>query len=347
MFESNYNYVPNPYPPAPHPGPQPGYHPYPQPMPGPGPVVPPPIYIDPTLSIPGAAADAAVTGKLLAAKLSIDKLTGTIKLINDKLEIDGFVDAESGQVPSKGEDGSIEWIDAARESDVISIKEDLQSQLTQLTSELNTAKSNIDELFTVNAQQNTSIANLTELVNNLSDFIMGDDEHPGLQERVETLESEMETKLDAATFNEVINGEDGLISRVTELEGCCEEVQQLLQNILNALGGPENYDQPIYQTLADFETHLQALQRNFDGGDIDDEIENPDRVEVPDLIGMKYAAAELLLGQLGLFTQYSNGDDELPEGMSKDSLIYDYEPQDEVARGSVITIDVNWQEEDL
>lgn len=341
MFESNYNYVPNPYPPAPQPVPPP---PYPYPMPGPGPIAPPPIFIDPSLTIPGAAADAAVVGKLLAAKLDLEKLAGSIKLINDKLEIDGFVDAESGQVPSKGEDGSVTWINAATESEVNSIREDLQNQLTQLGSELTTAKSNIEELFTVNAQQNTTIAALNEVVNSLRDLIEGDDEHPGLPDRIEALETGLETKLDTATFNEVINGENGLLNRVDELEQCCDDVQELLQNFNNILGDPQNYEHPIYQTLADFETHLQALQRDFDGGDIDDEVLDPDRVEVPNLIGMTYAAAELLLGQLGLFTQYSNGDDVIPEGMSKDSLVYDYEPQDDVARGSVVTIDVNWQE---
>ena len=87
MFESNYNYVPNPYPPAPAPAPGPNHWYPPQPMPGPGPM--PPIYIDPSLSIPGAAADASVVGKLIASKVDLSSLSGNIQLIDGKIEILG------------------------------------------------------------------------------------------------------------------------------------------------------------------------------------------------------------------------------------------------------------------
>lgn len=274
MFESNYNYVPNPYPPAPQPGPQPGYYP----PPGPGPIAPPPIFIDPSLRIPGAAADAAVVGKLLASKLSLDKLEGSIKLINDKLELVGIVDAESGQVPSKGENGSLEWIDAARTSDVISIKDDLQNQINSITSDLATATSHINELFDENSDRKTEIADLNEAVDQLKELINGKDGQPGLSGRVDALETgvqnltdQLSEKLDAAEFNNflatVINGEDGLISRLTTLEGCCEEVKTALNNYDTILGGPENYDQPIYMTLNELKN------MDIDGGDLDEEVE--------------------------------------------------------------------------
>ena len=309
MFESQYNYVPNPYPPrdmspaCPGPYPYPGPPPGPHPGPWPGPIPPAPIQIDPSLSIPGAAADAYVTGKLLASKLGIDKLIGSIQLVNDKLEILGIDAAANGQVPSKGEDGSIEWVDAARESEVNSIREDLQNQLTQLKSELTTAQSNIAELFTVNAQQNTSIADLTELVNALQSLIEGDSENPGLQQRVEALETNLATKLDTEVFNEVINGPDGVIRRLGELETCCDDVHQILDDLLQnrlpelevkvdraqdiadeanakadiihnqlvqALGDPaeypEYYENPVYVTLNELKN------MDIDGGDIDEEV---------------------------------------------------------------------------
>lgn len=283
MFESNYNYVPNPYPPAPQPGPAPGYHPYPQPMPGPMP--PAPIFIDPSLSIPGAAADAAVTGRLLAAKLSLDKLTGTIKLINDKLELDGIVDAELGQVPSKGEDGTLTWFTAAKESDVISIRDNLQSQINTINSALDTAEARLDELFNVNARQDTAIADIRNLVNELDNVINGEDGQPGLSQRIDTLEStveeltqNLESKLDAADFenflNTVINGNDGIIARLATLEGCCEDVhgeladlQSQVNNYSDILGDPINYDQPIYMTLNELKN------MDIDGGDLDEEDE--------------------------------------------------------------------------
>lgn len=289
MFESNYNYVPNPYPPAPQPGPMPmpgpapGYQPYPQPMPGPMP--PAPVYIDNTLSIPGAAADAAVTGALLASKLSLDKLQGTIKLIDDKLELDGIVDAEIGQVPSKGEDGTLTWFTAAKESDVISIRDAIQAQINSINSELDTAEARLDELFNVNARQDTAIADIRNLVNELNSVLNGTEEEPGVFDRVDTLEEQVEEltetlsqKLDASDFNDflntVVNGEDGLVARLTTLEGCCEDVhvnleglQDQIDSINNILGGPENYDQPVYMTLNELKN------MDIDGGDLDEEVE--------------------------------------------------------------------------
>lgn len=273
MFESNYTYVPNPYPPAPQPGPHPGGC-----YPPPGPITPPPILIDPSLTIPNAAADAAVVGKLLASKLSLDKLEGNIKLINDKLELVGIVDAESGQVPSKGQDGSLEWINVASESDVISIKDDLQNQINSITSDLGTVTSHINELFDENSNRKTEIADLNEAVDQLKELINGKDEQPGLSGRVDALETglqnltdQLSEKLDAVEFNNfldtVINGEDGLVHRLTTLEGCCEEVQSALNNYDTILGGPENYDQPVYMTLNELKN------MDIDGGDLDEEVE--------------------------------------------------------------------------
>ena len=272
MFESNYNYVPNPYPPAPQPGPHPGYYP------PPGPVAPPPILIDPSLTIPRAAADAAVVGKLLAAKVGLDTLIGNIKIIDGKLELAGIVDAESGQVPSKGEDGSIEWINAASESDVISVRDNLQNQINSIQSDLTTASSNIEELFDENADRKTEISTLENELEQLTNLINGKDGQPGLSQRIDNLETsveeltgQMESKLDTVEFNNfldtVINGEDGLVHRLTELEGCCEDVQGVLNKYDTILGGPENYDQPVYMTLNELKN------MDIDGGDLDEEVE--------------------------------------------------------------------------
>lgn len=362
MFESNYNYVPNPYPPAPGPSPQPGQgwippHPGPGPVPPvppfpPGPPVPPgpgpvtPIYVDNTLSIPGAAADAYVTGKLLASKIDLSALEGNIKLIDGKLELDGFNEAAPGTAPVKSNDGKLEWIDIATQEDV----EALQNQITEINSSIREINSDIQQLFATNSEQNEKISDLQRLVENNNQRV--DEIDAELESLTQTVDNILETKLDKevfqaflTTYSEKIESIehrlDLLEAGLEELQNCCEEVHQTLQQVL---GGPENYEQPIYQTLADFETHLQAIQRNFDGGDIDEEVHG-EMVEIPNLTGMKYANAELMLGQLGLFTQFSNGDESIPEGMSKDSLVYDYEPQDEAKIGSVVNLEVNWVEE--
>ena len=299
MFESNYNYVPNPYPPAP-PAPQPVY-PYPHHQPVP---IAPPVYIDQTLSIPGTAADSAVVGKLLASKLGLEKLIGSIQLIGDKLEILGIDTAADGQVPSKGEDGSIEWIDAARESEVNSIRDDLQSQLNSLLAIIDRHTAQILELFDAHADQDTQIALLKEALDNLKLLINGQDDEPGLLQRVETLEETtsqltdtLSTKLDTSVFDEVINGDDGLVKRIGHLESCCQDVQSAIedlsgledkldlkadkadveamqgiqQQMVNVLGNPEYYpeyyDQPVYMTLN------ELRNMDIDGGDLDEEVE--------------------------------------------------------------------------
>lgn len=243
MFESQYNYVPNPYPPRDMqpvypgpgipPGPAPGPYPYP-PGPYPGPM-PAPVQIDASLSIPGAAADAYTTGQLLAAKLGLEKLIGSIQLIDDKLEILGIDTAANGQVPSKGEDGSIEWVDAARESEVTSIKENLQGQINSLSASLDRHTAQIAELFDAHADQDTQIALIREAVDNLSLLINGQDGEPGLLQRVEALEettsqltNALSTKLDTSVFEETVNGLD---ERIRYLESCCQDVQSAIEDL--------------------------------------------------------------------------------------------------------------------
>lgn len=321
MFESNYNYVPNPYPPAPAPGPGPmppgpmppgptpgpWYPPHPHPHPGPGPM--PPIYIDPTLSVPGAAAEASVTGQLIASKVDLSSLSGNIQLIDDKLELLGLAEAQVGQVPSKGEDGSLVWIPVPSVEDI----ENLQSQITSINSEITEINSDINQLFETNSQQTEAISNLTLLVNNNNARV--DAIENQFNDIVHSIEELANDKLDAETFNnfleqynELMNDPDeGILARLVnleaglaELQNCCHEVQDILDHVI---GDVHNYEQPIYEILQDFETHAQAISRDIDGGDLDDEIV---MVEVPDVVGKEAAVASLILGQAGFFTDASH-----------------------------------------
>ena len=347
MFESNYNYVPNPYPPAPAPGPAPmpgpWYPPQPQPMPGPGPM--PPVYIDPSLSIPGAAADASVTGKLIASKVDLSSLSGNIQLIDEKIELLGLAEAQVGQVPSKGEDGSLTWITTPTNEDITN----LQSQITAINSEITEINSDINQLFETNSQQTEAISDLTLLVNNNNAKV--EEIENTLNELVTTVEGLADDKLDAETFNnfleqynELMNDEDtGILKRLqdleaglSELQSCCDEVHTVLDQVL---GDVHNYEQPIYEILQDFETHAQAIARDIDGGDLDDEVVT---IEVPDVVGKDAAVASLILGQAGFFTDASQSGEsyvgrkvvvsQIPAGGSKapEGSVVDLEFSEEV-----------------
>ena len=303
MFESNYNYVPNPYPPAPAPAPAPGqwYPPHPQPMPGPGPM--PPVYIDPSLSIPGAAADASVVGTLIASKVDLSSLSGNIQLIDGKIELLGMAEAQVGQVLSKGEDGSATWISVPTSEDI----ETIQSQINEINSDITEINSDISQLFETNSAQTEAIADLTQKVTtNNSRVDQIENQLTTIQHDIEEL---AESKLDTETFNNFLEQYSNLVEHVEELqadlgalEAAVAELQSCCRAVQTVLGDVNNYEQPLYQTLQDFETHAQAINRDFDGGDLDDEIQG---IEVPDVVGKNAAVASLLLGQAGFFADQS------------------------------------------
>lgn len=330
MFESNYNYVPNPYPPAPAPGP---WCPPPPPMPGPM----PPIYIDPSLSIPGAAADASVVGKLIASKVDLSSLSGNIQLIDGKIEILGMAEAQVGQVLSKGEDGSATWISVPTSEDI----ETIQSQINEINSDITEINSDISQLFETNSAQTEAIADLTQKVNTNNSKVEAIENQLSVIEN--TLEELASDKLDTETFNnfleqynELMNDPDeGLLKRLQDLEEEVDELKNCCAAVQQVLGDVHNYEQPLYQTLQDFETHAQAINRDFDGGDLDDEIQG---IEVPDVVGKEAAVANLLLGQAGFFTDFSYAGESYASGVviSQDPAAGERAPE-----GSIISLELD------
>lgn len=348
MFESNYNYVPNPYPPAPGPAPVPpapqqGYYPYPPHPPVPGPVVPP-VIIDHTLSIPGAAADAAVTGKLISAKVDLSSLVGNIQLIDGKLELVGLAEASTGQVPSKNEDGTLLWIPVATPNDI----SNLQSQIDSVNGSIETINSQI-ETISADVLNNSTILN--SLVNEENGrVVLLESKVEELENTIGDISSQFETKLDKETFNRFLNETfaqvaqdvEGLKTAVEELQNCCGQVQNVLNFVLGdgALTNPEMYyTQPLYQTLQDFETHTQSVNRDFDGGDLDDDVQT---ISVPNVVGMLAPVANLVLGKLGLFTEASYDGESF-----EDVIVLAQSPLSgsAVAVGSVIELQVGSGEE--
>ena len=317
MFESNYNYVPNPYPPAPAQQPVPGQgwlppqpypvppQPYPpQPQPQPQPVPPVPhhtVLVDKTLSIPGAAADAAVTGSLIASKLDVEALSGNIQLVDGKVELIGMGDAEVGQVPTKAEDGSILWKTLPSVEEI----QEINAQIDTINDSIVGANALIDQLFELHTNQANDILALTELVNGNNEKV--DELDALVQELSSHISSVEESKLDKEEFNDFLENYNELVSdiqnRLGNLEEAVEELQNCCQSLKEILGDVNNYAQPIYQTLQDFETHAQALARDFDGGDLDDEVET---FPVPDVVGMSLVLANTVLGQHGFFTEASS-----------------------------------------
>ena len=330
MFESNYNYVPNPYPPAPAPGQWGPPHP---PMPGPM----PPIFIDPSLSIPGAAADASVVGKLIASKVDLSSLSGNVQLINGKIELLGMAEAQDGQVPSKGPDGSLVWISVPTNEDIDTI----QNQITSINSEITEINSDISQLFETNSAQTEAIADLTQKVNTNNSKVEAIENQLSVIES--TLDELAEGKLDTETFNnfleqynELMNDPDeGLLKRLQDLEEEVDELKNCCEAVHQVLGDVHNYEQPLYQTLQDFETHAQAINRDFDGGDLDDEILG---IEVPDVVGKEAAVANLLLGQAGFFTDFSYAGESYASGVviSQDPAAGERAPE-----GSIISLELD------
>lgn len=306
MFESNYNYVPNPYPPAPAPGPGPNpwIPPHPPIPPGPGPGPMPPIYVDPTLKIPGAAADASVTGKLISSKVDLEAFTGNIQIINGKIELLGMAEAQVGQVPSKGSDGNIAWITPPTTEDI----ERLNSQISTINSALTEVNSDIDQLFETNSAQTEAIADLRQMV--LTNNAKVEAVESAMTELANTVDGLIDSKLDTETFtnfleqyDQLMNDPDeGLLKRLATLEADVDELKNCCTAVQQVLGDVHNYEEPIYQTLQDFETHAQAMNRDIDGGDLDDIVVG---VAVPDVVGKNAAVANLILGQAGFFTNAS------------------------------------------
>lgn len=327
MFESNYNYVPNPYPPAPAqdnvPGqgwippkpypvpPQPPHPPYP-PMPPVPPMPPAPVFVDKTLSIPGAAADAAVTGKLIGSKVDLESLSGNIQIINGKVDLLGLADAENGAVPSKAEDGSLVWIPVPSVEQI----ESIESSIDGINTSIRLIDADIVALREANARQSLDIADLSAKVDLNNDRVTAVETLiSDLSDRVETV---AESKLDKEVFNAFLeeynnlinDAETGLLKRISDLEDgveelqrCCGEVKDALTFVLGDLQNlDKNYEQPIYQTLQDFETHAQAMNRDFDGGDLDELVETFD---VPNVVGYSAILANTVLGQHGFFTEAS------------------------------------------
>lgn len=327
MFESNYNYVPNPYPPAPGPGPGPApYYPYPpHPHPQPGPGIPP-VFVDQTLTIPGAAADAAVTGKLIGSKLNIDALSGNIRLVDGKVELAGLPDAEVGQVPVKDKDGGISWMSPASVSDI----EDLQTQVNSINSSITNINADIDQLYADDARQDTKIAALEELINNTASQ---------LDSQIEAINNELATKLSQETFQDFIENDfNDLLDQVSALQEGVDNLESCCQDVMGILGNAQYYEQPIYQTLQDFETHSQSINRDFDGGDLDDL--DPEMVPVPNVVGKAASVANLILGRVGLFTDAS-----LSGASYDDKIVTSQSPaaNESVSRGSLVQLELGGQ----
>ena len=305
MFETNYNYIPGPYPPPPHP-----YPPAPPCHPG------TPIYIDPSLSISGAAADAKITGDVLASKVDKESLSGlSVNLIDNKIELAQYLNAEDGQVPSKISTG-LKWITPATSDDIDTLNEsitDINEQISSINGSISTLERTVPELVTNVDTLNTLVATLSTNIDSLN-----------------------ETKLDKSEFqdfldsqiSEITNNISDIQDRLTTLESCCQDVEHIL-------GDVNNYDQPIYQTMQDFETHLQALNRDFDGGDLDLDVQ---KIAVPDVVGKSAATANTILGRAGLFTDYTKRPDQLTYIDDRIVIATDPEAGKDVNLGSLVRL---------
>ena len=189
-------------------------------------------------------------------------------------------------------------------------------------------------MFITNAIQTEQITNLQTAIANNNEKV------EQLEELVNTFAGDIQdlkdNKLDSSEFEQFEENYQSTISgiqeildelqpAVAELQSCCEAVQ-------GVIGNPENYEQPIYQTLQDFETHTQAMNRDFDGGDLDESVE---LIEVPNVVGKAASVANLLLGQVGFFTEKSYGG-----GSYDDSIVISQLPEagSHAVPGSVVTI---------
>lgn len=247
MFETNYNYVPGPYPPGPYPGP------YPPPVP-PGPPCPPGpggVYVDPSLTISGAAADAKVTGDLLASKVDLESLAGlSVNLIDNKIELAQYLDAEDGQVPSKTSTG-LTWIEVAKQDDIDLIN----SKINDINSNLSEMASSMEDLVDKVSTNTTAIEQLTASV---SEIVSQVDE---INSEISTINEELTKKVDQTTFSEFQENVNSALSdldqRVTNLESCCSELAELKERV-SAL--ETKYDQDI----ENLEDELARQDRRID-----------------------------------------------------------------------------------
>ena len=199
----------------------------------------------------------------------------------------------------------------------------------------------ISQLFETNSAQTEAIADLTQKVNTNNSKVEAIENQLSVIEN--TLEELASDKLDTETFNnfleqynELMNDPDeGLLKRLQDLEEEVDELKNCCAAVQQVLGDVHNYEQPLYQTLQDFETHAQAINRDFDGGDLDDEIQG---IEVPDVVGKEAAVANLLLGQAGFFTDFSYAGESYASGVviSQDPAAGERTPE-----GSIISLELD------